>query len=270
MNNLSKLTKQVILSVKRASCIMKAKSFTVDQKDSPSNIVTSADVGVQRFLQQKLCKLLPGSGFFGEEGNSVAAQNEYTWIVDPIDGTANFARGIAECAISVALIRGDEAVLGVVYNPFQKHMFCAEKGKGAFLNGKPIHVSNAAFEEGLLCTALSLYRKDYAEKCTAVISEAYAQCNDIRRLGTCAIELCYLAAGRCDLYFEIRVFPWDYAAAFLILEEAGGVLFGFNGEKLSFDKATPLIGANSMENYIRLNAIVNKHIDKIPYEEILR
>lgn len=270
METASRLKKPVIAAVKQAAKRMTKRPFTVAQKDSASNLVTSADLAVQAFLRERLCRLLPGSGFFGEEGDAAGADTPYLWVVDPIDGTCNFSRGIEECAISVALLKDNRAVLGVVYNPFRDHLFSAVKGQGACLNGKPIHVSNATFEEGLLCTAMSLYRKDLADTCLDIIADAYEQCNDVRRFGAAALELCYLAAGLCDLYFEIRIFPWDYAAASLVLSEAGGILRGYDGEELTFDRATPLIGANSMENHERLNAIVKAHMPIMPYEEILR
>ena len=112
---------------------------------------------------------------------------------------------------------------------------------------------------------MSLYKKDLAPICSEIISEAYARCSDVRRYGTCALELCYLAEGKADLFFEMRVFPWDYAGAYLVLKEAGGVLRGFDGEVLTFDKATPLIGANNAENYEELNRIVMRHMEKVPY-----
>ena len=267
--NLSTLKKQVMRSVRQASRIM-FDSYTMEEKDSPSNIVTSADIGVQKFLEKKLCKLLPGSMLLGEEGEQHQMQSEYLWIVDPIDGTTNFSRGIGECAISVALLYKEEIVIGVVYNPYQKKMYSAERGKGAFCNGKPIHVSSVSFAEGLFCTAFSLYRKEFADKCMAVLSEVYTQCNDFRRFGSCAVELCYLAEGKCDLYFEFRVFPWDYAAGYLILKEAGGCICGQKGEELHFDRATPIIAANTRENYEKLKTIIEKHISEYPYEEIFR
>ena len=109
--------------------------------------------------------------------------------------------------------------------------------------------------------------EEFAKNNNIIILDTYMQCNDVRRFGTCALELCYLAAGRCDLYFEIRVFPWDYAAGYLILREAGGVLRGLRGEELDFRKVTLLVGANNEENYEKLDAIVNSHIKSLPYEE---
>ncbi len=267
--DLTMLRKRVVRVVRQASRIMKG-SFTTEEKGSSSNIVTSADVGVQKYLEERLCRLLPGSALLGEEGGEVQGEMEYLWIVDPIDGTMNFSRGMEECAISVALLYREEIILGVVYNPFRKKMFFAEQGKGSFCNGKSIHVSETSFERSILCAALSLYRKEFADTCIDVISEVYAQCNDIRRFGSCALELCYLAEGKCDLFFEFRVFPWDYAAAYLILKEAGGVIYGYKGEELRFDRTTPIIAANSIENYNKLRTIIEKHVHELPYEEVFR
>jgi len=265
----SGLKEQVIEIVKRAAEIAYAP-FTVSEKDAPSNIVTSADIGVQKFLEKELCRLLPDSVFFGEEGNAAGACGESLWIVDPIDGTTNFARGISQYAISVALLVQNEIVLGVVYNPALDRLYSAVAGEGALMNGKPIRVSQTAFDRGILCTALSLYRKEYAQACMDIISDVYAQCGDFRRFGTCALELCYLAEGVCDLYFEFRLFPWDFAAASLILKEAGGMISGLNGEPLRFDRTTPIIAANSQKNFEILRDLVKKHLPSVPYTEILR
>ena len=221
----------------------------------------------QRYLKEKLSLLLPGSRFYCEEGDLKETDGEFVWVIDPIDGTMNYTRGIDECAVSVALLQNGKAVLGVVSTIFRGDTFTAVLGGGATLNGKPISVSKNPFEKGILCTAMSLYNKSLAADCDKIIYEAYMQCNDVRRFGSCAVELCYLAAGKCDLFFEMRVFPWDYAAGYLILKEAGGVLYGFDCAELTFDRPIPLIGANSLENYQRLNEIVLKHIQKIPYEE---
>lgn len=122
----------------------------------------------------------------------------------------------------------------------------------------------------MLCTAFSLYRKEYAKACIDVVSEAYAQCADFRRFGVCSLELCYLAEGVCDLYFEFRLFPWDYAAASLILTEAGGIVTGLDGQSPRLDRTTPIIAANTRENHERLLKIAQKHIAIVPYKEILR
>lgn len=269
MKHLSVLKDQTEAIVRQAALLTQG-AFTTTEKNTVVNIVTSADIAIQEFLQARLCALLPGSDFFGEEEPTGKTFGEYMWVVDPIDGTANFSRGIGEYAISVALLRNDTPVLGIVYKPQGDILYSAVKNGGAQRNGVPIHVSDATFAEGIFCTAMSLYRKEYANDCMKVIADAYAQCNDVRRFGSCALELCYLAEGICDLYFEFRVFPWDHAAAALILQEAGGIIRGQNAQPLPFDRTTPVIAANSEENFNKLNSIVQKHIPKFPYKEILR
>lgn len=254
--------------VRQAAAFMLCDDFSVEQKDSVVNVVTTADKQVQKFLEKQLPSLVPGSGVFGEEDTVCAKDAESLWIVDPIDGTMNFTRHLGESAISVALFHKGYPLLGVVYNPFRKELFSAKKGEGAWLNGCRIGVSQASFAEGLFCTAWSLYNKALAPQCKAIMEETYAACNDFRRFGSCALELCYLAAGRCDLYFEIRVFPWDWAAGGLILTEAGGVITGLDDDLPPYDRATPLIAANNRSNYQRLQDIVTKHIPEVPYEEI--
>ena len=258
---------RIIEIVLRAVNLIKDTRFEIEEKGNPSNIVTSSDIAVQHFLQGELSALLPHSGFYCEEEDLQDLSSEYVWVIDPIDGTANYARGIFDSCVSVALLHRQQALVGVVANIFTGDVYSATMGLGARQNGKPISVSVRGFEDGILCTAMCVYKKDHARVCSDIIYDAYMQCNDVRRFGSCALELCYLAAGRCDLYFEIRVFPWDYAAAYLILKEAGGELYGFAGEELKFDKPTVLIGANSRDNYSRLNDIVLAHLDKIPYEE---
>lgn len=267
--NLKKWTRRVESIVRKAAKITTA-AYDVEEKDIPINIVTTADINVQKYLQKQLCRLIPGSAFFGEEGSTGDMHGEYVWVVDPIDGTANFARGIREFCISVGLLHNNEAVLGVVYNPAQKRMYSACKAGGAFCNGKPIHTSDVYFSKGMFCTAMSLYRKEYAPLCVKVINEAYARCNDVRRFGACAMELCYLAEGICDLFFEFRVFPWDYAGALVILKEAGGFISGHGGKELCFDKASMVIAANSRENFEELEGIVRRNIAQVPYNEVFR
>ena len=259
------MIRKVIAIVKEAGTIALKREFTVQQKGSCENLVTSTDREVQKFLVQHLSALMPGSGFIGEEDDLKTPEREYTWIVDPIDGTANYSRGIEEYAISVALAHQGEIVLGVVYNPSRGHLFRAQKGKGAFLGNKRIHVSSRSFRDGLFCTAMSVYRKDLAPVCNDIIMETYMLCNDLRRFGACAVELCYLALGLCDLFFEIRVQPWDCAAATLILQEAGGAVSGLNGTPLRWNGPLLLAAANTQDNLNELNVIISKHIKSIPY-----
>ncbi len=257
----------IIAIVKEAAALTR-EAFSVHNKSGDADVVTTADENVQRFLHEKLACYLPGSGFVAEEGLSAANDADYVWIIDPIDGTMNFSRGIRHHAISVALAHKGEVIIGVVYAPATDDLYVAQKGRGAFHNGKPMAVSDKPFRQGLLCTAMSLYRKEYTDVCLDIIRDAYGECSDIRRFGTAALELCYLADGLCDLYFEIRIFPWDYAAGYLILTEAGGILTGFAGDPLTLDCTTPLIGANNEENYRRLSEIVGRYMTRSLSDEI--
>src|SRR5574344_549554 len=152
---------QVIDAVKQASKIMVGDRFQVFEKDGSANLVTSNDLAVQEFLYKKLHEIMPLSGFIGEEEDVNDIKEDNIWIVDPIDGTANYTRGLNLSVISVALMHKGELELGVVYNPFNDDLYYAQKGKGAFNNNQPIHVSKRSFKEGFLCTALSLYKKEY-------------------------------------------------------------------------------------------------------------
>ena len=264
---LIEIKNRVIALTEAVAKEIKDAPFSVDEKEGVLNIVTSNDIKSQRMLVEGLSEILPEAGFFCEEEGLRDTESEYIWVIDPIDGTANYARGIGDSAISVALISGGEPLVGVVKNISREECFSAVKGLGAELNGRAIRVSKRSFDNGLLCTAMSLYKKEHAKVCSDIIFDAYLRCNDVRRFGSCAIELCYLAAGMCELYFEIRVFPWDFGAALLILREAGGVARGLQDSELSYTRPTVVIGANNEENYRILSDIVNSHLQNTPYED---
>lgn len=246
--------------VREASKLMLTDVFDIKQKDGFSNIVTSSDIAVQEFLRRELKELLPASGFICEEEDVHDLHSEYTWIIDPIDGTANYSRGIRECAIAVGLRHADTMKYGVVFLPRTGEMFWAERGKGAFLGDRQIHVSERPFGDSVICTAFSVYHKEHTQLCADIISDVFMQCNDFRRFGAAAPEICYLAMGRCELYFEYILSPWDFAAASLILEEAGGCLCDLYGNPLDHTRPSSVLGANNKENLSHLVAIAAKHL----------
>lgn len=258
---------KVIEIVRDASRLLKDRDFEVHSKGTISNNVTSVDLSVQAFLKKHLMQLVDNCGFIGEESEKNDYDNPYLWIVDPIDGTANFIRDIGYSAISVGLVKDGEPILGVVYNPYRDEMFYAEKGKGAYLNGKRISVSERDLGHSIFCTAMSLYNKDFAKPCLNIIEKVYYECEDIRRMGSAALELVSLASGRVDLYFEIRVFPWDFAASEIIIREAGGYVGTIELDNTVFNRPIPLICANTKENYEYLRHVVLEEIPKIPYRE---
>ena len=246
--------------------ISSISDFEIDTKGSPENIVTTADAENEEFLRGTLLDLIPDSSFMGEEGDRDAILDDgYTWIVDPIDGTMNFSRGIPECAVSVALLKDGVPHIGVVYNPFTDILWKAERGKGAYRNGERIHVSGRGLGDCLLCTAWSTYDKSFAQGCFRVAEAMYPRCNDIRRIGTAACELSMLAEGSVDLYFEIRLAPWDHAAADVCIAEAGGCLTSIEGDVI-YDRPCPVIAANDPSNLAVLrDAVIDVFGDRTPY-----
>lgn len=255
---------KIIEIVREASKLITA-DITIEQKGNDSNYVTSADVNVQRYLEEHLPKLIPGSTFLGEEEEEQVVESEYIWVVDPIDGTSNFIRGLGASAISVGLVKDGKPHLGVIYEPYRDEMYWAERGKGALLNGQPIHVSDRDFKHATLCSAASLYNKDLAKPCFNIIEKVYFESDDFRRFGSAAIELAYLAAGRVELYFEIRLFPWDMAAGLVIIEEAGGFVEILHEEAFPLDRPAGVIAANNKENFDKLREIVYAEIPKKMY-----
>ena len=248
-----------------------AKDFSVSVKGTKENLVTSMDVENERFLRRELTALIPGSAFKGEEGDDAEVlRNGYTWIVDPIDGTANFSRGIPEIGISVALMKDGEPFAGVVHNPFNGALYCAQKGAGAYKNGVPIKAKRRPLGDCLFFTAWSAYDKSLSSGCFEVTERLYPLCNDVRRIGTAAVELCMLAEGAGDLFFEARLRPWDYAAASVVLEEAGGCIRSL-GAPLDYEAGGSVLAAGSPENLDVLEAEVRRAFPNgIPRRSLLQ
>ena len=268
MNMEKQIDIEVVIAIVRAASTLMDRTggFEIHDKGVLENIVTSSDLAVQHFLTEQLRLYFPEVGFLCEEEDlEDISGHEAVWVIDPIDGTANYARGNENCCISVALVSRGEPLLGVVYSPWRGELYTAEKGKGAFCNGKPIHVSDRPFEQGLLFTAMSTYHKEWSRHCSDIIYDLYQECNDVRRTGSAAVELCLMAAGFAELYFEMRLMPWDYAAASLILMEAGGHVCDFNGYRPSLYTPSMFIAANNRENCERILQTVRKNLDKLPF-----
>jgi myo-inositol-1(or 4)-monophosphatase len=205
-------------------------------KSSDEDIVTFADREVETFIRERLSSLRPNDGFFGEEGARDASSSGLTWVVDPIDGTVNYLYQVAFYGVSVGVVEGDPdprtwtALAGAVMNPIAGELFTASNGAGAFLNDKPIHVNaNVPLHLTLVGTGFA-YSADVRREQAEVVTRLIPQVRDIRRLGACSIDLCSLAAGRIDAYFERELSPWDYAAGGLIAREAGARVEGFDGD----------------------------------------
>lgn len=266
---MSELTVQIAKIVREASRLMADRKLKdgIEQKGNNSNYVTEADKAVQDYLAERLLALVSESEMLGEEGEHRKLEAENIWVVDPIDGTSNFIRNIGFSGISVGLVRSGKPYAGVIYNPYRDELYRAERGKGAFLNDQPIRVSDRDFAHSHLCSAMCLYDKRYAEACFNVIRRVYMQSDDLRRMGTACLELAMLAAGRVELYFEMRLFPWDAAAAFPIIREAGGSAECLHCDGFPLDRPFPVIAANTRENFAKLREIVCEEVPRVPYEE---
>ena len=255
---MKELEAKVIEIVHEAAKIIDSSSHSIAaDKGSKENFATEADIRVQSFLKERLTALIPGSSFLGEEGNFT--KGDYTWIVDPIDGTVNFFRDIQFYVISVALVRGDDVLIGVIYNPKVDETYHAVAGNGSYLNGKAIHVSDRDIGHSVVCLAWSVYEKKWADICFDISKELFHSCEDIRRLGSAAYELCLIARGSVELLFEMRLFPWDYAAGSLILKEAGGTISSVDGPIDYYDQCT-VLGANSDANMDTLKKVVRDNM----------
>ena len=186
---------------------------------------------------KELQKLLPGSGFIAEEGTATSSNEKYKWIIDPLDGTTNFIHGVPPFAVSIALMENDELVLGVVYEITQNECFYAWKGSKAYLNGTEIKVSTASTTtDSLIATGFPYSAFEKLESYIASMRYFMIHSHGLRRLGSAATDMAYVAAGRFDAFYENGLKPWDVAAGTIILRQAGGKVSDFNGgEKFLFN-----------------------------------
>ncbi len=243
VNNICLLVKdcgKVILNADR-------EKMAIDIKSGFADLVTEYDKNIQEQLADGLKKILPEAKFIGEEGsNDELTEDGYAFVVDPIDGTTNFIKDFHMSAISVALLKGKEVAAGVVYNPYLDEIFYAIKGQGAYCNGKKINVSSQPINNALILFGSSPYNKELFKNTIEILSEYFNKALDIRRSGSAALDLCSVACGRAELYFELQVSPWDFAAGKLLVEEAGGVVTNLEGESLSFEGKTSILAKNSV------------------------
>lgn len=234
------------------------------QKEGIGNIVTKYDKLVQEKLKKELTNLLPETKFIGEEDelSNSGLGDEYTFIVNPIDGTANFSRDLHFSAISVALLKDKEPILGVCYNPYLNEMFTAIKGKGAYLNDMPIHTSNIDLSRGILICGTSSYYPDLRNKALKIQNKLADKVSTYRNLGSAVLEICYIACGRCEAYVELKLQPWDYAAASLILKEAGGIIKTIDNDDMKYVNFSSIVATNNIDNYNLIMSEINALDDK--------
>lgn len=234
--NLEKIEQAVIRICKEAGGFIRTEALEFDRsriefKQGFNNLVSYVDKEAEIQLVRELKKLIPESTFLTEEGTVQTSEGrEYCWIIDPLDGTTNFMHGLPIFAISVALAKNNKVVLGVVYEVTHDECFYASAGNGAACNGKPIRVSSiSTLNESLLATGFPYYHLDKKDVYLEIIKIFLEQTHGIRRLGSAAVDLAYVACGRFEGFFEYNLNAWDVAAGAFIVQQAGGTVSDFKG-----------------------------------------
>jgi myo-inositol-1(or 4)-monophosphatase len=230
--------------------------FSVYHKSGANNLVTEIDQASEQLIRKIINEAFPDHGIIGEEYEAQQTRTQYRWIVDPIDGTTNFARGIPLCCVSIGLMKDEELLMGAVYNPMLHELFFAEKGQGAFLNDQQIRVSkNSDLNAACLVTGFP-YHFPEGKNITGIFSKLVARGIPVRRLGSAAMDLCWVACGRFDGFWEFNLQPWDIAAGYLILQEAGGRITDFNGSPYTvWDKETLATNGTGLHEALRQEII---------------
>lgn len=211
---------------------------------SKGNLVTDADILSETFILEFLHKEYPDFSVLSEESNSSASPAGYTWIVDPLDGTNNYTFGIPFFCVNIALVDDEDILLGVTYDPVKGELFHAEKGRGAYLNGSPIKVSDASSLQSSLVGLDLGYSHERGEEMLQITNRLWGQVHCLRAMGSSSLGLAYVACGRVSLYFHRYLFPWDIASGILLVREAGGEVTDWQGRQASF-RDIALIASNN-------------------------
>lgn len=209
-------------------------SYRIDNKEGINNLVTEVDHASEKLIMDTIRAAFPDHFILSEETGEIVTDSTYKWIIDPIDGTINFANGIPICCVSIGVEKEGQMILGAVYNPFLGEYFFAERGCGAVLNEKPIRVSTKDdVWRSCLVTGFPYSYLDTPNSPLDVFGRFIRKGVPVRRLGSAAIDLCWVAAGRFDGFYEHKLQAWDSAAGFLMVEEAGGKVTDFEGRPYS-------------------------------------
>ena len=236
----------------------KISSTDVETK-SVASLVTYVDKTAEANIVSALKELIPGSGFVAEEGTAEQNDSKFTWYVDPLDGTTNFIHGITPHSVSIALQEDEKFVIGVVYEVGADEMFYAWKDSPAYLNGKEIHVSKTSQSvDTLIATGFPYYDFDRMEDYLEATKEIMQKTRGIRRLGSAAVDIAYVAAGRFNAFYEHALHAWDVAAGVFILQQAGGKTVDFSGEDNWLFGGEIVAASNSY--FPEFFRIVNKHL----------
>ena len=220
-----------------------------------NNVVSYVDKETEKQLVERLGRLLPQAGFITEEGTTGQAtdQSALNWIIDPLDGTANFIHGLPVFSVSIGLAQGNTPIAGVVYDPNRNECFSAWQGGGAYCNGTKISVSPATqLGESLIATGFPYYTFDRMPQYLRILESLMQQTHGLRRMGSAAIDLAYVAAGRFDAFYEYNLHSWDMAAGVLLVREAGGIVTDFEGGDAFLFRGDVIAGCGVHPELIRV------------------
>lgn len=255
---------------KAVSVVLDAGEIIRSNSTKPRNIkhkgridlVTETDLAVEEFLKEELSKILPNCSFLAEETAGNSSLSDCTWVIDPLDGTTNFAHGLPFVATSVALWRNGQVELGIVNLPLLGEIFTAARGQGTYLNGKQVHVSECNdFEKSLIATGFPYAIEDHIDFITNALERVLLKTQGVRRPGAAALDLAYVACGRYDGFYESSLKPWDTAAGWLLVEEAGGRVSGYRGA--DFDLYSPGIIAGGTAIHEELDTLLSEVLGTI-------
>ncbi len=261
---LSQICQQTIEAVEEVVefISLESKKFTrqdIEYKTSRS-LVSYVDKQAESMLFERLSDILPEAGFLAEEGTEKATQNDWLWIIDPLDGTTNFIHQIPVFAVSVGLVQAGNPVVGVVIEINRNECFYAWQGGGAFLNGSPIKTSDTTeLAQAVLATGFPYHEAGKTESYVSILTELLKKARGIRRLGSAATDMCYVAAGRFDGFYEYNLSPWDVAGGAVIVREAGGLISDFSGGD-NYLFGNELIAAGAI--HPTLLEVVKRHFHK--------
>jgi myo-inositol-1(or 4)-monophosphatase len=248
--DLKHITQQVCYIATKVGDFIKDECQKIDCLDvevkSKNSLVTYVDKTAEQKIVDFLEKLIPESGFIAEEGTSTKNGKHYNWIIDPLDGTTNFIHGIPTYCVSIALQFDNNLIVGVVYEPNRKECFSAWLNGGAYLNNNPIKVSNTnKIENSLFATGFPYYDYDKLDGYVEILKWLMQNTRGIRRIGSAAIDLSYVACGRFEGFYEYSLNPWDVAAGAILVTEAGGVVTDFNGG-INFLNGQEIVASNQL------------------------
>lgn len=247
----SRLTTVATLAAMRAGDVVRrgyGNSFSTSAKEGRYDLVTEIDIASENEIKNCIKEFFPDHTFLCEEGGYEGENpSSIRWIIDPLDGTVNFVHGIPMFAISIAATFNAEVLSGVVFHPLLHELFVAEKGKGAFLNGRRLHVTKSdILETSFIATGFPYNVYENPHHCIELFSSFAKMGTPIRRIGSAALDLAYVAAGRFDAFWEVTLKAWDIAAGKLLIQEAGGKITRFDGSEIKDLNEGTVIASNKL------------------------